>query len=77
MRAVGMLIMETVGPRAEELAEEAVAVVDADVAVGFDSELDSATFDSDDLDDEALEAAVTHALDGIDSDWGSQLRVAD
>jgi hypothetical protein len=72
-----MLIMETVGPRAEELADEALSVIDADVAVGFDTELDSATFDSDELDDAALESAVTDALDGIDSDWGSHLRVAE
>jgi hypothetical protein len=72
-----MLILETVGPKAEELANEAVSLIDADVAVGFDSDLESATFDSDELDDEALEAAVTDALDGIDSDWGSHLRVSE
>ena len=70
-----MLILEGTGPRAEELAMKAGD--ETDVPVGFDPEFESATFDSDDLDDEELQRVVFAALDGIDPDWRSHLRVAD
>jgi hypothetical protein len=72
---MGMLILETIGPRAEELADKAAEAVDA--AAGFDPDFNCVTFDSDDLENDALEAAVVQALGGIDSDWQSQLRVAE
>ena len=46
------------------------------IPVGFDSEFNTATFDSDRLDD-ALEGVVFDALGGIDPDWRSHLRVAE
>jgi hypothetical protein len=70
-----MLIMETIGPRAEELASQAADQVGA--AAGFDPEFNCVTFDSDDLENEPLEAAVVNALGGLDPDWVSHLRVAE
>ena len=71
---MGMLILETIGPRGEELAEKAADATGA--AVGIDPEFNAATFDSDDLENDALEAAGVGALDGIDPDGPSHLRVA-
>lgn len=72
---MAFLIFEAVGPRAEELAMKAGGAVDA--AVGYDSDLGSATFDSDDLDAADLQTAVFEALAEVDSDWESHLRLAD
>ena len=71
---MGMLILEAIGPRAEELSDKAGEAVGA--ATGFDPDFNCATFDSDDLENEALEAAVVSALGSIDTDWTSHLRVA-
>lgn len=70
-----MLILEGTGPRAEELAMKASD--ETDIPAGWDSEFESATFDSDDLDDAELQKVVFQALDGIDPDWRSQLRVVE
>ena len=70
-----MLILEGPGPRGEELAMKAGA--ETDIPVGWDSEFESATFDADDLDDAELQNVVFQALDGIDPDWRSQLRVVE
>lgn len=72
---MAFVTFEAVGPRAEELAMEAGGSVDA--AVGYDADLGAATFDSDELDAAALQDAVFAALAEIDSDWESQLRLAD
>jgi hypothetical protein len=72
---VAFLTFEAVAPRAEELAVEAGGAVDA--AVGYDPDLGCATFDSDDLDADDLQAAISEALAEIDPDWQSQLRLAD
>jgi hypothetical protein len=71
---MGMLILEAIGPRAEELSEKAGEAVGA--ATGFDPDYNCATFDSDDLENDALETAVVAALGNIDGDWQSHLRVA-
>ena len=70
-----MLILEGTGPRAEELAMKAGDATD--IPVGFDPEFESATFDSDDLGDEELQRVVFEALDRIDPDWRSHLRIVE
>lgn len=70
-----MLIMEAIGPRGEELAMAAGAA--RDIAVGWDDEFSSATFDADDIDDAELEAVITEELDDRDPDWRSHLRLVD
>jgi hypothetical protein len=70
-----MLILEGTGPRAEELAMKAGD--ETDIPVGWDSDFDSATFDADDIDDQELQRVVFEALDAIDPEWRSELRVAD
>ena len=70
-----MLNLEAVGPRGEELA---LAAGDAiDVPVGFDPDLECATFDSDSLDREDLKGAVEIALADLDPDWQTHLQVLD
>jgi hypothetical protein len=71
---MAMLFLEATGPRGEELA---LAAADASgIAVGWDTEFSSATFDSD-LDDAELQAQVFAELDRLDPDWRSHLRVAE
>jgi hypothetical protein len=70
-----MLIMEAVGPRGEELAMAAGAA--REIAVGWDSEFNSATFDADGIDDTELEAVIVEELDDRDPDWRLQLRLVD
>jgi hypothetical protein len=72
---MAMLILEAIGPKGEELALAAGEATD--VAVGWDDEFDSATFDSDTHDDEEFETLITQALAGIDPDWQTHLRVID
>jgi hypothetical protein len=72
---VALLFMDAIGPNAEQLAMDAGKA--ADVAVGYDSELGSATFDSDAHDEGGLQEAVTGALASLDPDWQSQLRVSE
>lgn len=67
--------MEAIGPNAEQLALDAGKA--ADVAVGYDSDLGSATFDSDAHDEAGLQDAITGALVGLDPDWQTHLRVAE
>jgi hypothetical protein len=70
---MGILIMEATGSEGERLALEAGKVTD--IAVGWDAELNSATFDSDAFDDAELEGIVFDALNGIDPDWRSHLQL--
>jgi hypothetical protein len=70
-----MLILEATGPNAEQLAMEAGKVTE--IPVGWDSEFESATFDADALGEEELRKVVFEALDGIDPDWRSHLRVVE
>lgn len=71
---MAMLFLEAIGPRGEELALAAGKA--AGIAVGWDAELNSATFDSD-LDDGELQSAVFAELDRLEPDWRSHLRVAE
>ncbi len=71
---MGMLILEATGSEGERLAMAAADRID--VAVGWDSEFNSATFDSDEGDDE-LQRRVFAALDELDSGWRDQLQVVD
>ncbi len=48
-----------------------------EIAVGWDSEFNSATFDSDSYDEAELQGIVFDALGGIDSDWRSHLELAE
>ena len=72
---MAIIVLEAVGPRAEELATEAARITE--VPIGFDPDFRCATFDSDELDSAELRAAVLEALAEIDSDWESHLRIAD
>ena len=72
---MGMLFLEAIGAEGERLALEAGRLTE--IPVGFDSELSTATFDSDELDDAELEGVVFDALGGLDPDWRSHLRVAE
>jgi hypothetical protein len=72
---MAMLILEATGPKGQELAMAAGAAID--VAVGWDDEFDSATFDSETHGDDEFETVVTEALAEIDPDWQSQLRIVD
>jgi hypothetical protein len=72
---VSLLILESIGPKGEELAMKAGEVTE--IPVGFDPELQSATFDSDDLSEAELQGIVFDALGGIDPGWRSHLRLAE
>ena len=72
---MAMLMLEAIGPRGEELA---MAAGDArGVAVGWDEEFSTATFDSDDADEAGLQALIFEELDAREPDWRSHLRVAE
>jgi hypothetical protein len=67
-----MLILQAVGSNAAQLAMQAAD--QAEIPVGWDSELQCATFDSDAHESEdQLQAVVFEALGGIDPDWRSHL----
>ena len=73
---MALLILEATGPNGEELAMKAGD--ELDIPVGFDPELESATFDSETIADEAeLQTIVFEALGRIDPDWQSHLRPAE
>ena len=70
-----MLNLEAIGPRGEELA---LAAGDAiDVPVGFDPDLECATFDADSLELDDLKGAVEVALADLDPDWQTHMRILD
>ena len=72
---MALLYLEAVGPRGEELA---FAAGDAmDVPVGFDPDLESATFDADSYGEDDLRETVIEALTELEPDWRSHLRVLD
>jgi hypothetical protein len=70
-----MLILEAIGPRGEELAMAAGKA--RDVAVGWDGEFDSATFDADGMSESELEAVISEELDAQDPDWREHLQRVD
>jgi hypothetical protein len=72
---MGIATLESIGPKGEELALAAGKVTD--IPVGFDSELEVATFDSQSLEGGELEAVIIDALSGIDPDWRDHLRLAE
>lgn len=72
---MGMLILEAIGPRGEELAMAVGA--GAEIPVGWDSEFESATFDADGIDDGDLQELVFELLSNRDPDWRTQLRLVD
>ncbi len=67
--------MESIGSEGERLALAAGDVTE--IAVGWDGEFNSATFDSDDLEGAELEAVVFDALNGLDPAWREHLKVAE
>jgi hypothetical protein len=70
-----MLILEAIGPRGEELA---IAAGEArEIAVGWDSEFDSATFDTDGIDETELQAVIFEELDAQDPEWRSHLQLVE
>ena len=71
---MAMLFMEAVGPRGEELALAAGETTE--IPVGWDPELNTATFDSD-LPEPELEGSLFDALNGLDFDWRSHLQVTE
>jgi hypothetical protein len=71
---MGMLFLSAVGPKGEELAMQAGKVTE--IPVGFDPEFESATFDSDSMDEAELQGVVFDALGGIDPEWHSHLELA-
>ena len=72
---MGMLILEAIGPRGEELA---MAAADArGYAAGWDAEFDSATIDADGIDDDELRAVIFEELEARDSEWRSHLQPVD
>lgn len=79
---MAMIFMESIGPQGERLAMAAGEAVE-EVAVGWDAELNSATFDSDaydpdtQLSEDEVRTRVFAALDGLDPDWRSHLREAE
>ena len=70
---MAMLILEAIGPKGEELAMAAGEATG--IAVGWDDEFSSATFDSETHDPSEFEAVITEALADADPDWSSHLRV--
>jgi len=72
---MGMVILEAIGSDGERLALRAGEVTDT--PVGWDSDLSSATYDADGMDDAELEAVIFDALTGLDPEWRSHLRVAE
>ena len=72
---MALLILESIGPKGEELAMKAGDQLD--IPVGFDPEFESATFDSDTTAEDDLQVIVFEALGRIDPDWQSHLRLAE
>jgi hypothetical protein len=72
---MAILILEAVGPKAEELADEASKATE--IPVGHDPDFDSFTFDSDEYADEELQGIVFDALAGADPAWREHLSLSD
>lgn len=48
-----------------------------DIAVGWDPEFESATFDTDEIGDDELATVIFEELDSRDPDWRSHLRLVE
>ncbi|MGI9019409.1 MAG: hypothetical protein ACR2G3_01700 [Solirubrobacterales bacterium] len=72
---MGMIILNSIGPKGEELAMKAGKVTE--IPVGWDAGLDSATFDSDAYGEAELEGIVFDALGGLDPEWREHLALAE
>jgi hypothetical protein len=71
-----MLVLQAVGSNGEKLAGQAAEAID--VPVGWDAELQCATFDSDEhASEDELRDAVFAALARLDPDWQTHLQLAD
>ena len=70
-----LLTLEAIGPKGEDLADKAADALD--IPVGFDPEFECATFDAPDFGEAELETAVFDALEALDPEWRSHLRVAE
>ena len=70
-----ILILEAVGPRAEELANQAGQ--NREIPVGFDPEFESFTFDADAISEEELAKVIFEELDDLEPDWRSHLNPVD
>jgi hypothetical protein len=76
---MAMIFLEAIGSDGERLALAAGDAVE-EVAVGWDEEMNTATFDSDAhdpdvvLSEDEVREKVFAALDAIDTDWRSHLR---
>ena len=68
---MGMLILEAIGPRGEELAMAAAQA--RGYPAGWDAEFESATIDADGIDDDELRTVIFEELDSRDPDWRSHL----
>lgn len=72
---MAILTLEAIGSDGERLAM--AAGEELGVPVGFDPEFQCATYDSDGLGEEELQAAVFRTLSGIDPAWQEHLRLAE
>ena len=79
---MAMIFMEAIGSEGERLAMAAGDAAE-EVAVGWDAEFNSATFDSDaydpdtELSEDEVRTRVFAALDELEPDWRSHLREAE
>jgi hypothetical protein len=73
--AMAILILDAIGSSGEQLAIEAGKVTE--IPVGYDSELNCATFDSDTLGEDELQRVIFDALPGIDPNWQTHLAPAE
>ena len=71
---MGTITLEVIGPRGEELAEQAGRLTETPVGIDPDG---AATFDSEALPEGELEAVIVDALAGIDPEWRSHLKVSE
>jgi hypothetical protein len=72
---MAIMTLEAIGPKGEQLAMQAGQATD--IPVGYDSEFECATFDSDSFGDEELQTVVFEALARVDPEWQAHLRLAD
>jgi hypothetical protein len=72
---MGMLILEAIGPRGEELAMGAAQA--RGYPAGWDEEFSSATIDADGVEDDELRTVIFEELDARDPEWRSHLKLVE